>query len=212
MNITKYEHAFLDISNNNDRLLIDPGVFTKQLTDFTNVTAVVITHVHADHFSAEVLGTIIASNPDVTIFGTQEVADAFKEHPVEVPKLGIARQIASFTLEFFGQYHEMIDPQTPVVQNIGVLVNERLYYPGDSFTLCPKPFSVLATPNSAPWLRIGETVPLIEGSNCKTIFPTHNGLLSAAGEQATNNWLQKFAERYNKIFKNLEIGESLEVS
>lgn len=210
MKVTKYEHACLDIHEGNNRLIICPGEFTTLLTDFNNVSAVVITHIHGDHFSPQMIQRIIQANPDVKIFGTKEVVQKINSN-AEVAMLGKQYTVSNFTLEFFGQKHAEIDPQTPVVENIGVLVNNKLYYPGDSFTECPKPFEALAIPASAPWLRVGQTIPLIENSQCKLVFPTHNALLSEIGHTTTNNWLQRFTERADKKFTFLKPGESIEV-
>ncbi len=210
MKITKYEHACLDIREGNDRLIVCPGEFTTSLTDFSDVTAVVITHVHGDHFNSKKIEAILAANPNVQIFTTQETAEKIASN-TQVPTPGQQYSVGSFVLEFFGEKHAEIDPKTPIAQNIGVLVNDKLYYPGDSLTTCPKPFTVLAVPSSAPWLKIGDTIPLIEQSQCKLIFPTHNALLSEIGHNATNNWVQKFAERSGKEFKFLQPGESIEI-
>lgn len=210
MKITKYEHACLDIIENKTRLIICPGIFSNSLQDFSDISAVVVTHIHADHLSEEKLQKIIASNPNVKIFTTEEAA---KEIPsnTQVVKDGQTAEVGDIKLEFYGENHTEIDPQTPLAQNVGVLVNDKLYYPGDSFTECPKPFEVLAVPASAPWLRVGQTIPLIENSQCKIVFPTHNALLSEEGHGTTNNWLQKFTERSGKKFTFLQPGESIDI-
>lgn len=210
MKITKYEHACLDISEGSSRLIICPGEFTTSLTIFKNIDAVVITHIHGDHFSKEKINEIIKNNSNVKIFSTEEVVNELPANS-EIAKPGKEYTVGNFTLEFFGELHAEIDPQTPVAQNVGVLVNNSLYYPGDSFTECPKSFDALAVPASAPWLRVGQAIPLIENSSCRNVFPTHNALLSEIGHKTTNNWLQKFAERSGKTFTYLKPGDSFEI-
>ena len=213
MKLTKYEHAALDLDQDSQRLLIDPGTLSPSLTDFNNIVGVVITHVHQDHLDEAKLAAVKKQNPEVQIFSTQEVADHLgKTCPVTVVQPGQSYTVGTFNLEFFGHDHAVIDPKTPVAQNTGVLVNDNLYYPGDSFTPCPKPLKILATPSSGPWLKIGEVAPLIEETNCQIIFPTHNGLLSGIGEDAANRWLKIFAERSGKQLKILAVGESLETT
>lgn len=211
MKITKYEHACLDITKDSERLIIDPGVFSASLKDYSNISVLVITHMHGDHLDQEKVQAIISNNPTVQIYTTQEVADQLNAGQVTVAETNKPYAINSFTLEFFGEKHAEIDPQTPVAQNIAVLVNNQLFYPGDSFTQCPKPFHTLAIPASAPWLRVGETLPLFENSQCEQVFPTHDALLSESGYAITNTWLEKFAERNNKRFIFLQPGESLEI-
>lgn len=210
MRITKYEHACLDIQHNNTRIIIDPGKFSKSLTNYANIDALVITHIHSDHFDPSIINKISAKNPGLKIWTTEEVAKELGDKTT-VARLQNIEKIGEISLEFFGENHAEIDPETPVAQNFGVLIDNKLYYPGDSFTECPKPFEVLAVPASAPWLRIGQTIPLMKNSQCKQVFPTHNALLSEAGHSVTNIWLEKFAERYNKVFNNLKPGDFIEI-
>ncbi|MCA9343239.1 MBL fold metallo-hydrolase, partial [Candidatus Saccharibacteria bacterium] len=179
-------------------------------TDLGGISAVVVTHVHGDHFDSEKLQKIISQNPDAKIFTTQEVVDKFPQNTKTV-KNGETVDVNGTVLEFFGEQHAEIDPKTPLNQNIGVLVNQKLYYPGDSFTECNKQFDILAVPASAPWLRVGQTIPLIENSKCNQVFPIHNALLSDIGDSITNTWLQKFSERSGKSFTYLKPGESTEI-
>lgn len=209
MRITKYEHSCLDVRVENSRIIIDPGKFTKKLTDFSDIDAVVITHIHSDHLDPSKIDKIIENNPDVNIYTTEEASKEIKSN-AKIVKNGQEVEVGDFKLSFYGEMHAEIDPQTPLVENVGVLVNNKLYYPGDSFTECPKPFEILAIPASAPWLRVGQTIPLIENSLCKQVFPTHNALLSDIGHVTTNNWLQKFTERSGKQFKFIKPGESVE--
>ena len=65
MKITKLEHACLDIIVGNSRLIVDPGGWTSPLENYQGITALVITHVHADHFDPEKVQAIIAANPEV---------------------------------------------------------------------------------------------------------------------------------------------------
>ena len=210
MKITKYEHACLDIAKDNTRIIIDPGVFSKSLTNLQEISGLVITHIHGDHFDKEKVEKIISDNPDVKIWTTNEVANELGIK-VNIAKTGKTTLVGNISLEFFGEKHAEIDPETPVAENTGVLVDNALYYPGDSFTECSKKFNILAVPSSAPWLRVGQTIPIIKNSTCEIVFPTHDTLLSDIGYATTYNWLQKFSERNNKTFKVLSPGESLEV-
>lgn len=56
-----------------------------------------------------------------------------------------------FTLRFFGGTHAVIHASIPVVDNLGVLIDDELYYAGDSFTV-PEgvDVDVLAVPAGAP--------------------------------------------------------------
>jgi L-ascorbate metabolism protein UlaG (beta-lactamase superfamily) len=213
MKITKLEHACLDIGSDEDRLIIDPGAFAASLVDLSGITAVVITHVHQDHFDEEKVKRILAQNPDVQIFTTQQVADKLSSPLVTAAVTGKQYVAGAFSLEFFGGRHDYIydELQIPQDQNYGVLINDTLYYPGDSFSPCPKPHTVLAVPSSAPWMKLEEARAFMEADSATTVFPTHYGYVNEAGMSLTNNLLSMRAEAAGKTYAFLKPGESLEV-
>lgn len=211
MKVTKYEHACLDITEGNSRLIVDPGVYSHSFTEFSSVDGLVITHVHGDHCDESKIRAIVAANPDVKIFSTQEVADSLTGVPVTVVKQGKTYQITDFDLEFFGELHEVVDPKTPVAENVGVLINNTVYHPGDSYLVIDKPFRFLAAPKSGPWFRVKDALPLFEKSNCQEVFGTHDGLLNEDGQASVDNWYTKFAERNGKTYRTVNPGESIEI-
>ena len=135
MRLTKLEHAALVVEDSGDRLYVDPGKFTTPITESAGTVAVVITHEHDDHWTPEQLGRIVAANPDVRIFGPAGVAAAASGFPVETVAAGDEVEVGPFRLRFFGGKHAQIHPSIPIIDNVGVLVNDALYYGGDSFVV-----------------------------------------------------------------------------
>lgn len=211
MKITKYEHSCLDVREGETRLVIDPGVFSKSFTDFSDIDAVVITHVHPDHFDPNKIQSIVNENPSVKILTTEEAAKEIGSSNVIIPVAGNPITIADITLEFFGEKHAVIDESYPLAQNFGVLVSDKLYHPGDSFTNCPKPYKLLSTPVHAPWLKFSEAAELVRKSPAKTIFPTHNGFLNADGNDLMTRLMTSVAKETSKTYAYLQPGESIEV-
>lgn len=211
MDITKLEHACLDIQKGTTRLIIDPGVFSASLTNFTNIDAVVITHVHPDHFDPDKIAQIITENPNLKIFTTQEVSEQINNPCVTVPEREQPVQIGDISLEFFGTDHAVIDPSYPLAQNIGVLIDNTLYYPGDSFTMCPKPYDILAVPIHAPWLKFSETADFIRKSSAQKIFPTHNGFVNEDGHALYARLLTNVCNETKKELVQLLPGQTLQV-
>jgi L-ascorbate metabolism protein UlaG (beta-lactamase superfamily) len=190
MKITKYEHACLVMEEQGQKLLVDPGIFSTSCTDFNNVTAVIVTHVHPDHLDKEKLTAIQAASPGVNIYTVQDVAKKLKGSiPVTVVTSGSKVEAGLFKLEFFGSQHAVIHESIPVTDNVGIMVNSKLYYPGDSFTLPHQPVDTLAVPASAPWLRVGEAMDFITAVKPKQVFPTHNAILSEIGSSIYDHWL-----------------------
>lgn len=210
MQIIKLGHAGLDIREGNSRLVVDPGGYTK-LEDTTGITALVITHIHQDHFDEAKAKAIIIDNPELHIFTTQEVAD--KLPPVKelfVVHSGTSHRVGDFDLEFFGDLHATIDESYPVCQNSAVLVNNKLYYPGDSLTACPKPYTTLAVPTMAPWLKFSDAVPFIEASPATVVFPTHNGFINEDGQALYDRLYGAVCQQANKTYKFIPPFESID--
>jgi hypothetical protein len=211
MKLIKFEHSCLDIQEGSDRLVIDPGVYSPSFQNFANVMALVITHVRPDHFDPTKVQAILKQSPTVQIFTTQEVADELKNSSVTVPEVGKEFTVGTFTLEFFGGQHAPIMPSYPTSQNYGVLVNGKLYYPGDSFTVCPKPHQIMATPVMAPWLKFSEVAELVTNSSAEKLFATHNGFVNSDGQALCDRLMSGVAEQTKKSYQFLASGESIEI-
>ncbi|MFC5503230.1 MBL fold metallo-hydrolase [Lysinimonas soli] len=210
MKVTKYEHSTLVISSADKKLVVDPGVFLTP-PDFGNTVAVVITHEHADHWSEQNLAAILEKSPDAKIFGPQGVADAASGFEITVVNAGDRVTVDPFTLEFFGEKHAVIHESIPVVDNVGVLVNDELYYGGDSYTVPSKAVGTLAAPVGAPWLKIGEAMDYVLEIKPKRAFYIHDMTLSAAGKGMASDRLKWATEQNGGEYLPLEVGDSLDL-
>ncbi len=215
MKITKHGHACLELLEGGQRILIDPGFYTEPMGQITDVLAVVITHKHDDHCYEQQLREILVTNPTAQIFGTDEVkARLVESMPVdEVTAVhhGDFYPVGGFTLEFFGDMHQEIHRSIPLIQNCGVMVNGKLYYPGDSYTQPDRPVEVLACPASAPWLKIGDVMDFVDAVKPARSFATHNALLSDLGHELNNGRIKLVTEQNGGSFEYLKVGDSLEV-
>ena len=211
MKITKYEHACLVVEDNGKQIVIDPGVFSKSLATDVKYDAAVITHVHSDHMDIETLQKLKSSNPEMRIFSVQQAANDLIKNSLdcEVVGAGDTAVVGDFNLEFFGGQHAIIHPDFPRFENVGVMVSERFYYPGDSFTKPEKPVEILAVPYSGPWLKTGESMDFISQVNPKRCFPTHDYLSSKDGAKFVNNWLRQICEQKGIVFEVIETSQSL---
>lgn len=212
MNVTKYEHACMVVSKGNDRLVIDPGTFLATLPENSGVVALIITHEHADHFSADRVADLIEMNPELRIFGPQGVADvaAASDITVEVVQGGDTIEVEPFTLRFFGEKHNVIHSSIPVIDNVGVLVDGEFYYGGDSYTVPDAEVQLLAAPVGAPWLKIGEAMDYVLAVKPRRAFPVHDMTLSVAGKTMHADRLAWAVEQGGGEFFVLEPGESVD--
>ena len=211
MRVTKLEHACMVVEKAGDQLVIDPGGYTSPLTDLVDVVAIVITHEHADHWTADQLGRILDRNPNARIIGPAGVAAAAAPLPVEVVRDGDRISVGAFELAFCGAKHAVIHESIPVIDNVGVFVNDTLYYAGDSFTLPGRPVPYLAAPVGAPWLKIGDAIDFVLAVAPRHAFPVHEAPLSQIGRGMGNARLGWATEQGGGEYTVLEPGESLEL-
>lgn len=211
MNVTKHEHACLVLEHQNERLVIDPGGYTEPLPKLENVTAIVITHQHPDHWTDEQLARIRENNPDAPIFGPAGVAAAASHWNVTTVVDGASETVGVWTLEFFGGEHAVIHRSIPVIDNLGVLVNGQFWYGGDSFTVPPKPVASAAIPAGAPWLKISEVMDYVVKLAPKRAIQTHDAVLSDKGLALAAARIADAMGTYGGELTVLAPGETLEL-
>lgn len=214
MIVTKREHACLVIENEGSTLVIDPGSFTAPFA-VENLAAIVVTHEHGDHVTPEHLDRLLEAGP-VPLFAPAGVAAAHPDYPWQVVGAGETHQAGPFELAFSGGRHAVIHRSIPVIDNVGVMVNGTLYYPGDSFTVPERtaaegPVPVLAVPASAPWLKIAEVMDYVEAVAPRRSFPTHERVNSDAGNAMANARIRLVTEQHGGEFVPLVAGDTLTI-
>lgn len=211
MKITKYQHACFVVEHEGESLVVDPGGWTNDLTVPANTIAVVITHEHQDHIDKKRLQSIIDSNPNTTILTTASVATQLDDFKTQTIDPGDKVTFGSFNLEFFGGQHAQISPDIPAIPNVGVMINDYLYYPGDSFAAPEKPVHALAIPAAAPWMKFSEAAGFLTVTEPKVVFPTHDAILSDEGKQLADRMLGAVAEKTGARYERLPFGVATEI-
>jgi hypothetical protein len=83
------------------------------------------------------------------------------------------------------------------------MVNDLLYYPGDSFVLPEKPVDTLALPASAPWMKLSEAADFMTDIHPRLAFPTHDAILSDAGKNIADTLFTTFASKNDIQYQRL---------
>lgn len=179
MQLTKYEHACVLIEDGEARILIDPGMFSSGFESLTGLTAILITHQHADHVDYDRIGTVVAANPQVTVYADDGTAAALRERglPVTVVAEGDRLDVGA-EVAVHGVNHAVIHPDVPVVPNVGYLVGGRLFHPGDALTVPDVPVDVLCLPAGAPWMKSAEAVDYLRAVAPRVAVPIHEAVLA----------------------------------
>lgn len=211
MKLTKYEHACIVLEEQGKKLIIDPGAYSTSFGELADVAAIVVTHQHADHIDAEKFKQLHAANPEALVLAPAAVQEQYSELPITPVVAGEGLSAGPFHLEFFGGQHAIIHPSIPQIQNLGVLVNDTLYYPGDSFAEPDRAVKVLAAPAGAPWMKISEGIDFITSVKAALVIPTHDAVLSDIGKQIHDNALSNAAEQAGGEYRRLQPGETIEI-
>jgi L-ascorbate metabolism protein UlaG (beta-lactamase superfamily) len=214
MKITKYEHSCLVVEGEGgNKLVIDPGEWSPSFPSDQKYDCLVISHIHMDHFSAEIVKKMLSINPDLQIFTVKQVHD-------ELEKLGISSTIvtagqkidaSNFSLEFFGGQHAIIHPDYPVFDNICTLVDGKLYHPGDSLVMPDKKVEWLAVPATAPWMKASEAMDFVTAIKPKHYFFIHEVILSEIGYTLATRLLGGLADSLGAELHHFKAGQSIDI-
>jgi L-ascorbate metabolism protein UlaG (beta-lactamase superfamily) len=212
MRVTKFEHATLTLREAGRTLIIDPGSYTTPLTDLEDVVGIVVTHEHPDHWTPEHLDRLLKAFPGTPIYGPEGVVRAAAGYAVTVVEPGDTLELGPFRLEFFGGRHAVIHESIPVIDNVGVLVNDAFYYPGDSYAVpAGKEVRLLAAPVGAPWLKIGDAMDFVLAVAPRQAFGTHDMTLSVIGRDMGRARLRWAVEQGDGEFLTLDPGDSTDI-
>lgn len=203
MQLTKYDHACFTLEKDGQLLVVDPGEWSSDFISPSNVTAIVITHDHGDHFDHEQIAAIIDENPEAIVIGPETVTSQIEVFQTKTVRAGDSLEVGPFRLAFFGGTHAAIHPSIPSTANLGVLVNDLLYYPGDSLVLPGKPVDTLALPVAAPWLKISEAMDFLTQIHPRLAFPTHDAILSNIGKELIDGRLNATASEIGSTYQRL---------
>src|SRR5215218_1270573 len=148
MRLTKYGHSCLLVEEGPARLLLDPGTLSGGFEELEGLTAVLVTHQHADHLDLQRLRTLLHRNPGARVLCDEGSAEqlAAAGAAVEVVHDGEELDVGGVAVRVSGRDPAVIHSDIPVVPNVGYLVGGRLFHPGDAFTPPGRPVEVLAVP------------------------------------------------------------------
>jgi L-ascorbate metabolism protein UlaG (beta-lactamase superfamily) len=179
MKLTKFGHCCLLIETKGLKILTDPGNFTTEQNEVKDIDMVLITHEHGDHLHVDSLKEVIKNNPEARVFTNSGVGKILDENGISCTLLeGRATEtIGEVQIEAYDGKHEEIYKDFGQVQNTGYFIDNKLFYPGDSFHNPEREVEVLALPVAGPWAVIHEVINYALAVKPKKVFPVHDGMI-----------------------------------
>jgi len=209
MQLTKYGHSCVRLEDGGRALLIDPGVFSDADAALAGVSAVLITHEHVDHLDVSALTNATESNDALQVWAPAPVAAQLGDLGARVTAVdaGESFKAAGFDVRVVGGKHAVIHPDlgTPC-DNVGYVIDESLYHPGDAFHVPPMRVETLLVPLHAPWSKTAEVIDFVVAVRPQRAFQIHDALLSEPGTTLATRLVTQFAAQHEIGFQYLELG------
>lgn len=212
MKLTKFGHACVRLEKDARSLVIDPGAMTPEPGILDGAEAVLITHEHFDHFEADRLITAAAKEPRLTIYTCSGVARHLTQlsDRVRVVGNGDVLSAAGFEVLVVGEKHHFSHPDAPPVDNVGFLIDEEVFHPGDALTILDD-VPTLLVPGQAPWMTVPDLISYLRRLRPDRAYAIHDGLINDWGIQVLESALSAEAERLGADIRRIKPGESVEL-
>jgi L-ascorbate metabolism protein UlaG (beta-lactamase superfamily) len=191
--ITKYTHSCVRLERDTGAVLVvDPGVWSEPEA-LAGADAILVTHEHDDHvdllrlkgLGVPVYAPESARLPDLDFTGVAPGEDF---------------TAAGFRVSAQGGRHARVYGDLPDCANLGYLVDDELYHPGDSLHRPDRPVRTLLVPLQGSWMKTDEAIDFVRAITPERAYGIHDGQLNERGLSSLNGWLtDECAGRYHRL-------------
>ncbi len=213
MKISKFGHACLLIEEGQARILIDPGVWSRGFEGLRDLDAVLITHQHQDHLDVGRFEALLEANPEAKVYVDEDSAAVLAKEGTQatVVRGGDRFEVVGVSVEGMGKLHAVIHSSMPDLTDMGYLIANKFFYPGDAWTEPGRSVEVLAMPVGAPWMKIGEGIDYIKAVRPRVAIPVHDAVLSEFGMEIHVGALTRAGQSVGSEVRVVEDGGGTEV-
>ncbi|MYW02721.1 MBL fold metallo-hydrolase [Streptomyces sp. SID3343] len=215
MKFTKLGHACVRLTTDQGTVVIDPGAFSEP-DAMAGADAVLVTHEHFDHVVPDALRAAAAANPDMEIWTNPALAAQFADLGGRVRAVthGDTFEIGGaqgLSVHVYGEKHAIIHRDIPTIDNVGFLIEDLVFHPGDAFIVPEGPTPTLLVPSSAPWLKLGDAIDFVREVAPKQAIMIHDTLYNDTGLDLVERLLTQLAGSDSRAIRRLTPGESADL-
>jgi L-ascorbate metabolism protein UlaG (beta-lactamase superfamily) len=167
-------------------LVVDPGVWSEPQA-LLGADAVLLTHEHADHVDVLRLRGL-----GVPVFGP--AGAVLPDLGVDGVRAGQAFSAAGFRVSAVGGLHAPVLADQPPCANLGYIVDDTVYHPGDALHRPDVPIDTLLVPLQASWLKTAEVVTFARAVAPARAIGIHDGQVNERALRSVNYWLTEHAD------------------
>lgn len=197
--MTHLGHSCLLVEMADRRILLDPGNFSAGFEDLRDLDAILVTHMHADHFDPDRVSDLIRANPNVQVHADPMTAQKLRVEGLDVEEndQGDVVKVGDVKVHAIGDLHAFNHEAMPRIPNTGWVLRApgelSLFHPGDAYDGEPGKVDVLAHPLNAPWAASRDSVGFVGRIGAKKVVPIHDALLSDRGRKMYATHLESFS-------------------
>jgi L-ascorbate metabolism protein UlaG (beta-lactamase superfamily) len=203
-------HSCVRLQKDAVTIVIDPGSLTEP-DAVRGADALLITHEHFDHLSEERISSAAKANPGLAVWTCGAVASKLEGLALRLHTVGDGDtfEVGGFGVQVHGEFHAITHPDHAPVPNVGFLVDDEVFHPGDAFTLPPTAVRTLLVPASAPWMKVPEMIDYVRAISPQRAYSIHEGLLNEYGLRLIDGVLADLAGP--RDMRRLTPGESVDL-
>lgn len=178
MKITRFVQSCLLIEDGGSRIVIDPSG-EETGNNFGKLDGVLYTHKHGDHFDPELTKKFMGQG--IPIYANASTAKQIDGQP-KIVKNGQEFEIGSFKIKVLELPHCSMPDGSAGPQNVGYLINQKLFHPGDGIELEGLQVDNLAVPITGPDVSMRDAFAFLKQVGAKVGIPIHYDKLGAKPE------------------------------
>ncbi len=165
-----------------------------------------ITHEHVDHIDVMLLAGV-----GVPVFAPAEAnlggLDLTRGLNLTRVDSGEDFTAAGVPVRAVGARHAAIYDRQPDCANLGYIIDNQLYHPGDALHVPTDDVGVLCVPVQGSWLKLAEVIDFVNRVSPERAIAIHDAQVNERGLEGINDWL---ARKTDTDYRCLRSGDSLD--